>query len=87
MTPRLATDVQTVVRSSDFELELVGEPASDDGDAGVLLARVYGRWAMTLGAFRVGDLRPDADVSRSGRASASLWSSSARRISSPIISS
>ena len=55
----LATDVQTVVRSSAFELKLVGERTSDEGDApdpDVLLSRVYERWAMTLGAYRAGDI-------------------------------
>ena len=55
----LATDVQTVVRGSDFELKLVGERTSGEGDASdadVLLSRVYERWAMTLGAYRAGDI-------------------------------
>ena len=55
----LATDVQAVVRSSAFELKLVTERAADEvGERAtdVLLNRVYQRWAMTLGAYRAGDV-------------------------------
>ena len=55
----LATDVQAVARSDDFAVELVGERATEEvgeRDTDVLLSRVYERWAMTLGAYRAGDI-------------------------------
>ena len=55
----LAEDVQAVVRSGDFEIVFIGERTHDEqeaDDAGVFLARAYGRWAMTLGAYRAGDI-------------------------------
>ncbi len=59
LVKRLATDVQTVVRSSGFAVELTGECATDEvGERAtdVLLNRVYERWAMTLGGYRAGDV-------------------------------
>ena len=55
----LATDVQSVVRGPDFALQRLDEKTSDDGDDSdedVLLGRIYARWAMTLGAYRAGDM-------------------------------
>ena len=55
----LAEDVQAVVRSGDFAIGFSGERTHDEqdtDDAGVFLARAYERWAMTLGAYRAGDI-------------------------------
>lgn len=55
----LAIDVQAVARSPDFKLELVGDRAAEEEESSVddvFLSRVYHRWAMTLGAYRAGDI-------------------------------
>lgn len=55
----LALDVQAVVRSGDFDIEFTGEHTSEEADSDdedVFLSRFYNRWAMTLGAFRAGDI-------------------------------
>jgi hypothetical protein len=55
----LAVDVQAVARSADFKIEVVGELTADEEDVGVadvFLSRVYAKWAMTLGAYRAGDI-------------------------------
>lgn len=55
----LATDVQAVVRSPDFNVEVVGDMTAEEEALSVedvLLGRVYARWAMTLGAYRAGDI-------------------------------